>query len=111
MTRKYPVKITMSSDKRQLKIGDALHIYRFARSFLLSPSTPMTLNLLTPMPGWGTTKDENAACHSGLDPESRHKSLDSGSRIGVRDRLRRCDDPFSYKGSRGIPKLERGRRS
>jgi hypothetical protein len=35
------------------------------------------------MPGWGTTKDENAACHSGLDPESRHKRLDIGSRTGT----------------------------
>jgi len=46
MMRKYPVNITMSSDKRQLKKGDALHFYRFPKSFLISPSTPMTLNLL-----------------------------------------------------------------
>jgi hypothetical protein len=37
----------------------------------------------------GTTKDENDACHSGLDPESRCKKLDTGSR--------RYDDLFSYK--------------
>jgi len=28
------------------KKGDALHFYRFAKSFLISPSTPMTMNLL-----------------------------------------------------------------
>lgn len=38
---------------------------------------------------WGTTKHENATCHSGPDPESRCRGLDTG--------LRRYDDLFSYK--------------
>jgi len=43
----------------------------------------------------GTTKNENAARLSGLDPESRHERLCTGSRIGVRDRLRRYNFLFS----------------
>ena len=51
---------------------------------------------LTAMPCWGTTKHENAASHSGLDPESKSsfrrrpdQGLDSG--------LRRYEYLFSYK--------------
>jgi hypothetical protein len=42
------------------------------------------------MPGAGTTKDKNDACHSGFDPESRHKALDTG---------RLYEDVFSYQRS------------
>ncbi|PIP47690.1 MAG: hypothetical protein COX16_03320 [Deltaproteobacteria bacterium CG23_combo_of_CG06-09_8_20_14_all_51_20] len=51
----------------------------------------------TPCAARSTTKHENARCHSGLDPESSHKGLDTGSRIGVRGRLCGYDDVFSYK--------------
>ncbi len=72
---------------------------------------------LTPISWTGTTKHDNAASHSGLDPESRssfrrrpEQGLDSGSRIGVRDRLRCYDYLFLYKGE-GNSKWQDGQKA
>jgi hypothetical protein len=40
------------------------------------------------MLGCGIAKDENADCHSGPAPESRHKRLDTGSRSPLVNTLR-----------------------